>query len=114
MRREDRFPSSYTKSLWLKPANQKEPINLVISSIEQVELQGEMETVISFKNDERKFICNVTCWKLCAAVLGDDDKDWIGKAICIHPDECDYQGAEVACLRCRAVPDNIDESEIPF
>ena len=116
MKREDRFPSN---PKWLKAANCAEPITLQISSIDQEELSPSggdttAETILSFRNEHRRLILNVTIWKQVAELHGDDDAEWVGKLIEVFPTECDFKGENVPCLRVREASAKADEASIPF
>lgn len=80
MKRTDAFPSNFLKS---DDIGDKE-VMVTISGIEMELMPGDEKEkpVLSFKETEKKLVCNITNWDIIEKVTGKDDTDqWIGEKI---------------------------------
>jgi len=108
--RAERYPSDYFKASDL-PANGK---TVVIAKIEMEEVgqDRQVKTVIYFRGEDKRLVCNPTNWDLAAGFLGDNDDLWIGKSIVIYPTTTPFAGKQVPCIRIRR-PRQTAQPQVP-
>jgi len=100
MRRTDAFPSNFLKS---EDIGDKE-MTLTIAKAEMEDLgQGsdkESKLVLSFKETEKKLVCNVTNWDAIEKVTGKPDSDdWVGHKITLITMQVQFGGKMTMGIR---------------
>jgi hypothetical protein len=100
--KEDRFPSKFLNA-------QNMPTEVMVLTIdgeaENVDYPGgDSGTAISFKEIDKQFGVNVTCWDAIAQIAGiEDDAEWDGTVVELFKTKTDFKGKMVDCIRIRPV-----------
>ena len=113
------FPSK-----WVREADLlNRDVTVQISSVQIQNLAGEgqdeeLKPVVYFTGREKGLGLNKTNANTIEDMFGAETDDWIGKWIVLHPDETDFGGKRVPCIRIRLKPGEeaaaISEDDIPF
>jgi hypothetical protein len=98
------FQSSYVS----KTDVQDGPLQLVIKSVEEGEVQGdgqkEKKPILFARNHDKGLILNNTNWDTLEAAYGEDSDDWTGKKIEVYFDPTiSFGGKKTGGLRVRAI-----------
>ena len=102
MKREDVFPSKYTKASDLngKPIVveiERAPLEV----LKNPEGKEQQKTVLYFKGAKKALPLNAVNWDSVAAICGDDTDDWPGHKIELYPTKTQMGGRVVDCIRIR-------------
>lgn len=106
-------------------------VTVTITAYEVVDFDEGKKLSLSFKESEKRLICNKTNGNTIAGLYGTDLDKWIGKPITIFQSQTDYGGKQVPCIRVklqppapaepaelpgtpRRVADQVDPSQVPF
>lgn len=123
MKKSDAFPSKY-----LAAPDLEKPLDVQIHSVDFETLQvpgqkPEEKAVVTFEDDTKSLILNVTNWNTIEAMHGPDSDAWAGKWITVHADTCQFNAKLVPCIRIKSktprpfIPpeaEPVAESSIPF
>jgi hypothetical protein len=110
MKRTDLFPSKYLKAADLNG----QPVTLVIKSagvnaLKDMKGNTEDKLVVTFVNQAKGLVCNLTNYDAIADLHGDETDQWPGKRIELFPSKASVGGRSVDCVRVRApVGDTFD------
>ena len=104
------FPSK-----WLKAADLRgQVVTATIAGCTTEEMpEGEAKPVLRFEGREQGLVLNVTNASTIKNALGAETDDWSGHAIELLPEETDFKGKRVPCIRVR-VSRRSDDSDISF
>ncbi len=93
------FPSKYLKAADLDGKPKLVTIDRWVT--EEVGRDKESKAVIYFREEEHGLVCNKTNAGRIANLYGRDIDGWIGKEVVIYPDQTDFAGKTVDCIRVR-------------
>jgi hypothetical protein len=95
----DLYPGGFIKAADVKDG----PLTLTIDKVTQQEMRntGDIKPVLSFTNESRELILNVTNCKAIAEIFGNHTSNWAGCMIELYGDTTEYSGSRVPCLRVR-------------
>jgi hypothetical protein len=98
MNREDLFPSKFFKAADLPPVGLPVKIESVIR--DRIGQDQKEKSVISFVNQTKRLVMNVTNYDLIADLLDEGDTDrWAGGVIVLYPDKTQFSGKMTPCVR---------------
>jgi hypothetical protein len=116
MRKQDVFPSKYTKATDLEDGE----ITVVIASVamEEIGEDKERKPVVYFEGDTKPVVLNATNWDRLEFAFGDSD-NWPGKKVTLYTELVKYQGRSMLGIRMRPVvpkkpPKEELSDEVPF
>jgi hypothetical protein len=122
MKREDVFPSKYTKASDLngKPIVveiERAPLEV----LKNPEGKEQPKTVLYFRGGKKGLPLNVVNWDSVAEICGDDTDMWPGRKIELYSTKTQMGGKTVDCIRVRAPGDAAaktatppDDMQVPF
>jgi hypothetical protein len=99
--------SEFDKSRFLKAEDLKgaaKRVRIKAVTDEQVGPNKERKLVLSFTNDERALVCNLTNLRTLQGKFGDDTAGWVGKIIELISTMTDFRGHMVPALRVQIPP----------
>jgi hypothetical protein len=98
MNREDLFPSKYFKADDLPRAGL--PVKIEDVTREPIGPDQKDKSVISFVNQTKRLVMNVTNYDLIADILDEGNTDnWPGRVIVLYPDKTPFSGKMTPCVR---------------
>jgi hypothetical protein len=98
MKMDDFFSSKFLKASDLRGRE----VTVRIAGVEAAKMQdGQRKAVMSFEGKEKTLVLNKVNASKLASAYGENMDDWAGKEVIIYPDETNYQGSMVPCLRLR-------------
>lgn len=100
MKLNEAFPSAFFKASDFEDGDR----TLTIKSVDLEEIgKGDDKStkpVISFRGEDKKFVCNKTNATTIAKVLNSDDTDdWIGQRITLGQREVEFKGEQMMSVR---------------
>ncbi len=109
---EDFFTSNYIKASDL----QGHEVPVLIERFEAIEVgdKKEKKCALYFKGKKKALLLNKTNASKIANGYGSNLNDWIGKEILLYPDETQYQGQVVPCLRVRLPASKLEPGDEPL
>jgi hypothetical protein len=73
-----------------------------IESVETMKMpDGKMKALLHFRGKDKALVLNKTNATRLAAAYGQDFAGWADKEVVLYPDETNFQGEMVPCLRVR-------------
>jgi hypothetical protein len=98
MNRDDLFPSKFFKAADLPPAGL--PVKIESVTRDRIGQDQKDKSVISFVNQTKRLVMNVTNYDLIADLLDEGDTDrWPGRVIVLYPDKTQFSGKMTPCVR---------------
>jgi hypothetical protein len=98
MNREDLFPSKYFKADDLPRAGL--PVTIEGVTREPIGQDQKKKGVVSFINQAKSLVLNVTNYESITEILDDGNTDnWPGRIIVLFPDKTSYGGKPTPCVR---------------
>ena len=95
---DDFFSSKFLKTSDLKGRE----VTVRIEGIEPVVMpDGQKKPIMKFEGKEKTMVLNKVNASKIASAYGDDMGGWRGKEIILYPDETNFNGQMVPCLRVR-------------
>lgn len=95
---DDFFSSKYLKAADLRGREAA----VQIAGIQPIKMpDGKNKVILLFKDKQKGLVLNKTNANKIAAIYGQNLEEWTGKPVILYPDETNFQGEMVACVRVR-------------
>ena len=95
--RDELFPSKYIKHSDLN--GQEVTVTIAGLDIEEVGMDRETKPVLSFKDEKKGLVLNMTNYDAIAEAYDEQTDNWPGKKIILYPDKARFGGKIVDCVR---------------
>lgn len=89
------FPSDYLKAADLGGRAHK----LLMGQLTSEKIGNDQRPVLHFQNAGKGLVLNRTNANTIVSMYGEETDNWFGQSITIFPDQTDYQGRRVDCIR---------------
>src|SRR5678809_344371 len=94
------FPSKYLKAADLPEDGVSIPFVIESIKTEEIGREKQLKPVITFREQEKGFVCNKTNANTISKVLGSrDTEDWIGQTIHLYATEVQFGDEMVESIR---------------